>query len=680
MTVDNTLCFADFDVVTGAPSMDGYTGIHDDFVITSEFDAGYVRGCRLTYGSGSAFPPVIFNGVKNGNFLNFAFFCRLDYSFDLQDVLVLALRPQVSNPDQSTARRIDIFPVYEAVGADDKNVMTGGPLGQPDSVVPGVPMGVDYHIRTGHIAQNVVHYRGQAAGAPWTTINLEDMSTYDPSANITVRTRSWLPPVPTQTNSVGAQMLPTATFNVLNTAAFAPAGVFAVNGQLVRYTGKTGTSFTGCTGGAGAVGAGLGVSIPEVGWSIEVQLPLTIAAAGGAGTRWIDIQDSFGLYFTVIRVGKTPVSGGTGSQGWYSTQFTFPANTGNYLTGSLNETTIINPAWYGTGLIPALQMPPGSNLGLGVHFANDAWSAGVRDTTAAAFSPIGGLIRSAAVAGPDNRLVAQVANTGPDANGVKAEFRFANWGLPPATFPSWALAAGATADQPAGVLVPATGATTEITFTWPKAAVGSTYNPPNDHQCVWVQLNAAGVNFNQSSVRRNMDIDHLSELDRPATISGVGYPVPASGSHDFLLMTFVRRFEQFGREGNLASFGTASAAAPKGTVYWLWIVHGYRRTGKTITINKQEFEVLDESPGAFGSLCPHQGQGTDDIFSYELSGGGIKHLGGYFHALKVPHNSSVTINTRIAAGPAGSFGPVVKPGCLMAFIAWLKGLFGKTKP
>ena len=687
MSVDDTLCFANFDGVTGPPTVDGYTGIHDDFVITSEFDAGYVEGCRLTYGSGTAFPPVIFNGVKNGNFLNFAFFCRLDYTFDAEDVLVIALRPQVSNPDQTTARRIDIFPVYEAVGADEDNGL-GGPAGTPDDNPPGVPVGVNYHIRTNHTPQNIVHYRGQAAGDPWTTLN-PDTSTYAPT-NISVKTRSWLPPTPTQTTSVGAQVLPTGTFNVVDTTAFAAAGVFLVSGQLVNYTGKTGTSFTGCTGGVGAIAAGTGVAIPEVAWSIEVQVPLT-NAVGGGGANWINIQDSFGLYYTLIRVGKTPASGGTGSQGFYSTQFLFPANTGNFLTGILDETTVINPAWYGTGLIPALQSPPGSNLGQGVHFVNfAATSVGSRDTTAGAFSPIGGLIRTAAVAGADNRLVAQVETNGPTANNVRAEFRFANWGLPPATFPSWDKANGATEDQAAGVTVPAGGGDVEITWTWPKASVPAAYAPPHQHQCVWVQLNAAGVNFNQSSIRRNMDFDHLSEKEEPATISGVGYPVPASGKHDFLLMTFVRVFDFPVVDSDLThlqpTFATRQAAgAGRGSVIYLWIVHGYRRTGKTITINKREFEVLDDSPGSFGTITDHRPeQEGNDFFFHELTGGGIKHIGGPYHAIKVPHNGKVEVTTRIAAGPAGSFKPrpesTPEPeckGCLAALLCFLKKLFGK---
>jgi parallel beta-helix repeat protein len=50
-------------------------------------------------------------------------------------------------------------------------------------------------------------------------------------------------------------VLPQATINVASTAAFANAGQFTVMGsggpQQITYTGKTGTSFTGCTGGRG---------------------------------------------------------------------------------------------------------------------------------------------------------------------------------------------------------------------------------------------------------------------------------------------------------------------------------------------------------------------------------------------------------------------------------------------
>jgi hypothetical protein len=54
------------------------------------------------------------------------------------------------------------------------------------------------------------------------------------------------------TNLSGIHTLPTGTVTVASTAGFQSSGRFIVNGQTVAYTGKTGTTFTGCTGGTGA--------------------------------------------------------------------------------------------------------------------------------------------------------------------------------------------------------------------------------------------------------------------------------------------------------------------------------------------------------------------------------------------------------------------------------------------
>ncbi len=59
------------------------------------------------------------------------------------------------------------------------------------------------------------------------------------------------------TLSVGTQVLPTATFNVLSTAGFPTTGTLVVNSntgpQTLTYTGVTSTSFTGVSGGTGSV-------------------------------------------------------------------------------------------------------------------------------------------------------------------------------------------------------------------------------------------------------------------------------------------------------------------------------------------------------------------------------------------------------------------------------------------
>lgn len=57
--------------------------------------------------------------------------------------------------------------------------------------------------------------------------------------------------VTTQLN--GGVTLPQATITVDSTSGFGDSGTFEVDGNIVTYTGKTATTFTGCTGGSGAV-------------------------------------------------------------------------------------------------------------------------------------------------------------------------------------------------------------------------------------------------------------------------------------------------------------------------------------------------------------------------------------------------------------------------------------------
>ncbi len=59
------------------------------------------------------------------------------------------------------------------------------------------------------------------------------------------------------TAAVGTQVLPFATINVVTTDSFAASGTLSVTSsdgeQTITYTGKTSTSFTGCTGGIGTI-------------------------------------------------------------------------------------------------------------------------------------------------------------------------------------------------------------------------------------------------------------------------------------------------------------------------------------------------------------------------------------------------------------------------------------------
>lgn len=62
------------------------------------------------------------------------------------------------------------------------------------------------------------------------------------------------------TTTTGSQTLPLATINVTSTTGAANSGRIYINGQAISYTGKTGATFTGCTGGTGTVTAGTAVN------------------------------------------------------------------------------------------------------------------------------------------------------------------------------------------------------------------------------------------------------------------------------------------------------------------------------------------------------------------------------------------------------------------------------------
>jgi hypothetical protein len=115
--------------------------------------------------------------------------------------------------------------------------------------------------------------------------------------------------------------LPQATINVASTAGFPASGSIAVitslGMQSVNYSGTTGTSFTGCSGGTGTMSTGNAVGkIGEAQWS---HLVLTGMAAGGAAVP-LQLQDaiaanptfvdgySYDLSIKVLIVNTSPIT------------------------------------------------------------------------------------------------------------------------------------------------------------------------------------------------------------------------------------------------------------------------------------------------------------------------------------------------------------------------------------
>jgi uncharacterized phage protein gp47/JayE len=69
-----------------------------------------------------------------------------------------------------------------------------------------------------------------------------------------------LDPPSSVTTTTGSQTLPLATVNVASTSSFASSGTVRILGNTITYTGKTGTTFTGCSGGSGTIAAGTRVA------------------------------------------------------------------------------------------------------------------------------------------------------------------------------------------------------------------------------------------------------------------------------------------------------------------------------------------------------------------------------------------------------------------------------------
>lgn len=103
----------------------------------------------------------------------------------------------------------------------------------------------------------------------------------------------------TQVDDSGGFTLPQATITVDSTTDFAAAGRLMIGDQLVTYTGKTSTTFTGCTGGSGSVPdnaavvqGGMGQGRAPVGALVTVDTPAEVVVNVEAE---VELEDGFSL-------------------------------------------------------------------------------------------------------------------------------------------------------------------------------------------------------------------------------------------------------------------------------------------------------------------------------------------------------------------------------------------------
>jgi hypothetical protein len=84
-----------------------------------------------------------------------------------------------------------------------------------------------------------------------------------------------------QTYLLAAATLPTGTLAVQSTKGFSDTGTIVVGGESVTYTGRTTTTFTGCTGGSGAIAVNA-----QVTQSGGLTAASTLAGGVGEITGW----------------------------------------------------------------------------------------------------------------------------------------------------------------------------------------------------------------------------------------------------------------------------------------------------------------------------------------------------------------------------------------------------------
>ncbi len=425
-------------------------------------------------------------------------------------------------------------------------------------------------------------------------------------------------------------------------------------------------------------------------WSVEIKLPTNIV---GGGANWIDLTDSFGFYFNVIRLcsgaqcsfDPTPFDGG-------SFQFTWPR--ANYSTGigliqgvsSLDQAPI-PLSWLGRAFLGNV---PGCAGVEGVKFENGANSIGVLS---------GSSIINEIQKASSNIFVARVVNTATiAAQEVSASFRIANWGIGPGNNNKWNLipATGGTSNPSTPINIPAGGSPVDLTMQWTLSpAEQALYahpptpaHPLDSHQCIWVLLDSVqAVDFVESSVRRNMNFVPLSEHEQAAEISGDGYPPPPDGAADqemVLIVSQMRRgrlvrkneskdFNQRSLE-RLATgraFSTGSIARESSSLIgnliarlrnlvtgvtviydWIWIMDGYRKTEFELTVDGKKHRIY-EPVGAFGYNADHEGlvsaweqsviPSPDDASRFERT------TGPDAYKLRVPDGGKAQIFTRMKA-------------------------------
>jgi hypothetical protein len=341
----------------------------------------------------------------------------------------------------------------------------------------------------------------------------------------------------------------------------------------------------------------------------------------------------------------------------------------------------------------------GTNCGLGVSLDGSSIGTMNPDPTEILYEwPI-----DMATPNPTNQLFAKPKNTGPTiaAHALKATFRTANWGtqpdwnaVPNPTTTLWkevlpatdkdnalGIAAGVESPPGSGNFTPSEGT---IQFPW---TLGDTeaaeFEGPSatrrKHQCMYVELSGAGIDFLNDSAYQNMNFAQASEFTSEAEASVAGLQAIAGSTHrDVFLFVDTRNMPETVsqaeqpkpapeeppsddeiHEAPVAGGGTldgqviATSVVQRPQSYEdlartapTYMVHAFHDTGLKRRINGVVKPVLAPQT-SFGYFVEHTG--ALHGWEHELSGPSLQKLTDNYYKIRVPNGGSVPLRIRINA-------------------------------
>jgi hypothetical protein len=420
-------------------------------------------------------------------------------------------------------------------------------------------------------------------------------------------------------------------------------------------------------------------------WSVEIKLPATVAAEGGA--NWITLDPAgFGLYFNVLRFSTAP----TILNFELLTEFSWPRG------HIISDSDIDGPyASLNDIMIPANRMGQAVlGAGTGVYFDGGWNSIGVLS---------GGTVTGTidATLNKVNTLVAKLKNDSmtDDALGVNATFRLADFGIGPnpningswgKIDPIASFTPGPNNKNPTDrVTVPKNNGTVQLQMDWKiDQSVRDKYQFHGNDQCLLVELDSdQNAAFRERSYRRNIGFANLSAVEREVVVSGKDYGTPPIGEtdHEFLLVTSHRFLSStLSYDGwipggqqlktnpdvrlTAATHGTgegmnqwglttpslaeaifgrwSSSKEPMHT--WISITSAFRRTGQTLTLGGTAHSIFEEAD-SYSHVLSHEG--LVNSWRYSLTGDAIlsSASGGSLNIVRVPVESETVLKVRYEA-------------------------------